>query len=62
MDNIFFFLFCGILQSIVGCKIPADLRVIEILSDHLRVDQAILTGIVFALFDGVCVVCLSFLR
>jgi len=28
----------------VGCKIPADMRMIEILSDHLRVDQAILTG------------------
>ncbi|KMZ56023.1 Sarcoplasmic/endoplasmic reticulum calcium ATPase 1 [Zostera marina] len=28
----------------VGCKIPADLRIIELLSNYLRVDQAILTG------------------
>ncbi|XP_044509912.1 calcium-transporting ATPase 3, endoplasmic reticulum-type-like isoform X4 [Mangifera indica] len=28
----------------VGCKIPADLRMIEMLSNQLRVDQAILTG------------------
>ncbi|XP_042507926.1 calcium-transporting ATPase 3, endoplasmic reticulum-type [Macadamia integrifolia] len=28
----------------VGCKIPADMRMIEMLSTHLRVDQAILTG------------------
>lgn len=29
----------------MGCKIPADMRMIEMLSDQLRVDQAILTGI-----------------
>ncbi|KAF6136882.1 hypothetical protein GIB67_018921 [Kingdonia uniflora] len=28
----------------VGCKIPADMRMIEMLSNQLRVDQAILTG------------------
>nr|XP_018624402.1 calcium-transporting ATPase 3, endoplasmic reticulum-type-like isoform X1 [Nicotiana tomentosiformis] len=33
-----------IVEVSVGCKIPADMRMIEILSDHLRVDQAILTG------------------
>ncbi|KAE8057039.1 hypothetical protein FH972_013761 [Carpinus fangiana] len=30
--------------SVVGCKIPADMRMIEMLSNQLRVDQAILTG------------------
>ncbi|KAA8537867.1 hypothetical protein F0562_027553 [Nyssa sinensis] len=33
-----------IVEVSVGCKIPADLRMIEMLSDQLRVDQAILTG------------------
>ncbi|KAH6781139.1 endoplasmic reticulum-type calcium-transporting ATPase 3 [Perilla frutescens var. hirtella] len=33
-----------IVEVSVGCKIPADMRMIEMLSDHLRVDQAILTG------------------
>lgn len=33
--------------GIVGCKIPADMRMIEMLSNQLRVDQAILTGIFF---------------
>ncbi|XP_031484336.1 calcium-transporting ATPase 3, endoplasmic reticulum-type [Nymphaea colorata] len=28
----------------VGCKVPADMRMIEMLSSHFRVDQAILTG------------------
>eukprot|EP01018_Ginkgo_biloba_P039781 Gb_26041 [translate_table: standard] len=28
----------------VGCKVPADMRVIEMLSSQLRVDQAILTA------------------
>ncbi|KAL5706707.1 P-type Ca(2+) transporter [Ranunculus cassubicifolius] len=28
----------------VGCKVPADMRTIEMLSNQLRVDQAILTG------------------
>ncbi|TXG52550.1 hypothetical protein EZV62_021719 [Acer yangbiense] len=33
-----------IVEVSVGCKIPADMRMIEILSTQLRVDQAILTG------------------
>ncbi|XP_022844408.1 calcium-transporting ATPase 3, endoplasmic reticulum-type isoform X2 [Olea europaea var. sylvestris] len=33
-----------IVEVSVGCKIPADMRMIEMLSDQLRVDQAILTG------------------
>ncbi|XP_024962433.1 calcium-transporting ATPase 3, endoplasmic reticulum-type isoform X2 [Cynara cardunculus var. scolymus] len=33
-----------IVEVSVGCKIPADLRMIDMLSDQLRVDQAILTG------------------
>ncbi|CAM8935987.1 unnamed protein product [Rhodiola kirilowii] len=33
-----------IVEVCVGCKIPADMRMIEILSNQLRVDQAILTG------------------
>ncbi|CAO2817705.1 unnamed protein product [Amaranthus hypochondriacus] len=33
-----------IVEVNVGCKVPADMRMIELLSDHLRVDQAILTG------------------
>lgn len=33
-----------IVEVSVGCKIPADMRMTEILSDQLRVDQAILTG------------------
>lgn len=33
-----------VVEVTVGCKVPADLRMIELLSDHLRVDQAILTG------------------
>jgi hypothetical protein len=31
--------------SAVGCQIPADMRVVELLSSQLRVDQAILTGL-----------------
>ncbi|KAI9201497.1 hypothetical protein LWI28_024305 [Acer negundo] len=33
-----------IVEVSVGCKIPADMRMIEMLSTQLRVDQAILTG------------------
>ncbi|KAI3784247.1 hypothetical protein L1987_43342 [Smallanthus sonchifolius] len=33
-----------IVEVSVGCKIPADLRMIDLLSDQLHVDQAILTG------------------
>ncbi|KAL8172054.1 hypothetical protein V2J09_023858 [Rumex salicifolius] len=33
-----------IVEVSVGCKVPADMRMIELLSDRLRVDQAILTG------------------
>lgn len=32
-------------NQIVGGKIPADMRMIEMLSNQVRVDQAILTGI-----------------
>ncbi|RVW56155.1 Calcium-transporting ATPase 3, endoplasmic reticulum-type [Vitis vinifera] len=34
-----------IVEVSVGCKIPADMRMIEMLSNQLRVDQAILTGL-----------------
>jgi len=37
-----------VVNYIVGCKIPADMRMIEMLSNQVRVDQAILTGIVTA--------------
>ncbi|KAK4787617.1 hypothetical protein SAY86_011450 [Trapa natans] len=33
-----------IVEVSVGCKVPADMRMIEMLSDIFRVDQAILTG------------------
>ncbi|KAI4316602.1 hypothetical protein L6164_024568 [Bauhinia variegata] len=33
-----------IVEVSVGCKIPADMRMIEMLSNEVRVDQAILTG------------------
>ncbi|EEF52265.1 cation-transporting atpase, putative [Ricinus communis] len=33
-----------IVEVSVGCKVPADMRMIEMLSDQLRVDQALLTG------------------
>ena len=33
-----------IVEVNVGCRVPADLRVIELLSSTLRVDQALLTG------------------
>ncbi|KAG0606337.1 hypothetical protein M758_9G132800 [Ceratodon purpureus] len=33
-----------IVEVAVGCQIPADMRVVEMLSNQLRVDQAILTG------------------
>ena len=31
----------------VGDKVPADIRIIRILSTTIRIDQAILTGILF---------------
>ncbi|KAF7830531.1 calcium-transporting ATPase 3, endoplasmic reticulum-type [Senna tora] len=33
-----------IVEVSVGCKVPADMRMIEMLSNQVRVDQAILTG------------------
>ncbi|KAK3000504.1 hypothetical protein RJ639_022312 [Escallonia herrerae] len=42
-----------IVEVSVGCKIPADMRMIEMLSDQLRVDQAILTGRARAAVIGV---------
>ncbi|QDZ17928.1 calcium-translocating P-type ATPase [Chloropicon primus] len=33
-----------IVELSVGCRVPADLRIIELLSSTLRVDQALLTG------------------
>lgn len=33
-----------IVEVSVGCKIPADMKMIEMLSNEVRVDQAILTG------------------
>lgn len=33
-----------VVEVAVGCKIPADLRLAHVMSSHLRVDQAILTG------------------
>ncbi|KAF5739482.1 calcium-transporting ATPase 3 endoplasmic reticulum-type isoform X1 [Tripterygium wilfordii] len=33
-----------IVEVSVGCKVPADMKMIEMLSNQLRVDQAILTG------------------
>lgn len=33
-----------IVEVSVGCQVPADMRVVEFLSNQLRVDQAILTG------------------
>lgn len=33
-----------IVEVSVGCKIPADMRMVEMLSNQVRVDQAILTG------------------
>jgi len=33
-----------IVEVAVGCQIPADMRVVEMLGSQLRVDQAILTG------------------
>ncbi len=45
--------------SAVGCQIPADMRVIELLSSQLRVDQAILTGLRTWKSSGNIVVVLS---
>lgn len=36
----------------VGDKIPADMRMVEMLSSHVRVDQAILTGTYFTFLLG----------
>jgi high-affinity K+ transport system ATPase subunit B len=33
-----------IVEVAVGCKIPADMRLVQLLGNQLRVDQAILTG------------------
>jgi Ca2+ transporting ATPase len=33
-----------IVEVAVGCQIPADMRIVKMLSNQLRVDQAILTG------------------
>lgn len=33
-----------IVEVSVGCQVPADMRLIELLSSQLRVDQAVLTG------------------
>ncbi|XP_057852487.1 calcium-transporting ATPase 3, endoplasmic reticulum-type [Cryptomeria japonica] len=41
----------------VGCKVPADMRVIEMLGSQLRVDQAILTGESCSVAKEVGVVC-----
>lgn len=36
-----------IVEVAVGCKIPADMRLMQVLGNQLRVDQALLTGEAF---------------